>query len=101
MARERRMPNAKRGLSRTGAMTRRRLLQVVSASAAAASLHGIATAADAPAKPGKRLERKAKATLTPFGLNFNDTLRFLLRNGRVWEMTLLKTSAEVIKRHPA
>ncbi len=47
---------------------------------------------------GKVIERKSKPTLTPFGLNHGDTLRFLLQNGRAWELTLLKTSAEVTQR---
>ena len=41
------------------------------------------------------LDRTAKATVTPFGLNHGDTLRFTLSDGRVWEMTLLATSARV------
>ena len=44
------------------------------------------------------LERRSKPTLTPFGLNHDQTLRFTLRDGRVWEMTLLRTSAEVVAR---
>ncbi|MDD4872855.1 MAG: hypothetical protein PHR77_20065 [Kiritimatiellae bacterium] len=50
-------------------------------------------------KKGKTFERKSKATLTPFCLNHNDTLRFILRNGQTWEMTLLKTSAEITQRN--
>jgi len=44
------------------------------------------------------LSRIAKETLTPFELNHGDTVRFILRSGRVWEMTLLATSAEVVER---
>lgn len=43
------------------------------------------------------LERAAKETLTPFGLNKGDTLRFRLGGG-VWEMTLLSTRSEVTAR---
>jgi len=41
------------------------------------------------------LHRVAKETITPVGLNHGDTLRFTLSSGRVWEMTLLATSASV------
>ena len=44
------------------------------------------------------LTREAKGTLTPIELDHGDTLRFILRNGCVWEMTLLATSAEVVER---
>jgi len=44
------------------------------------------------------LRRRAKSTLTPFGLNYGDTLIFILRDGREWEMTLKDASAEVIGR---
>jgi hypothetical protein len=47
------------------------------------------------------LERRSKPTLTPFGLNHNDTLRFTLRNGQAWELTLLATSAAVVEREHA
>jgi len=52
------------------------------------------------AKPAQlaAVKRKSKSTLTPVGLNHEQTLRFTLQNGRVWEMTLLGTSAEVIAR---
>ena len=53
-----------------------------------------------PALAGERkarvLQRQSRPTLVPFGLNSQETLRFRLRNGRAWELTLLKTSAEVI-----
>ncbi len=62
---------------------------------------GKKTGADSSAKKTRVLERTSKATLTPFGLNHGGTLRFILRDGRVWEMTLLATSAEVIRRHSA
>ncbi|MHB9025965.1 MAG: hypothetical protein ACYC7E_17640 [Armatimonadota bacterium] len=42
------------------------------------------------------LLRASKPTLTPFGLHHGETLRFTLRRGAVWEMTLLETSAEVV-----
>ncbi len=42
------------------------------------------------------LERIAKPTLTPFGLQHGETLRFTRRGGAVWEMTLRDTAAEVI-----
>ncbi len=44
------------------------------------------------------LLRASKPTLTPFGLHHGESLRFTLRSGAVWEMTLLDTSAEVIAR---
>jgi len=44
------------------------------------------------------LERTSKPTLTPFGLNSGDTLRFRLSDGTPWEMTLLHTAAEVLAR---
>jgi len=44
------------------------------------------------------LQRKAKATLTPFCVNHGDTFCFTLGDGRVWEMTLLATGAEIIAR---
>ncbi|MCX8035839.1 MAG: twin-arginine translocation signal domain-containing protein [Candidatus Sumerlaeia bacterium] len=59
------------------------------------------TTAASSAKKARVLERKSKATLTPIGLNHGETLRFVLRDGRPWEMTLLATSAEVIRRHSA
>lgn len=58
-------------------------------------------AGKAGATKGKTIERKCKPTLTPFGLNHQDTLRFLRRNGTVWELTLLKTSAEIVQRSGA
>jgi hypothetical protein len=48
---------------------------------------------------GRIMERRAKPTITPFGLNHADTLRFLLRDGRAWQLTLLKTSAEITERN--
>lgn len=42
------------------------------------------------------LQRASKPTITPFGLHRGQTLRFSLRGGGTWEMTLLDTSAEVI-----
>ena len=42
------------------------------------------------------LLRASKPTLTPFGLHHGETLRFTLRRGGCWEMTLLETAAEVI-----
>jgi len=44
------------------------------------------------------LTRQAKPTLTPVSLNHGDTLRFTRRDGRVWELALLDTSAEVLAR---
>jgi len=44
------------------------------------------------------LHRQAKATLTPFHLDHGDSLRFALSDGRVWEMTLLDTQAEITAR---
>jgi hypothetical protein len=44
------------------------------------------------------LERLAKPTLTPVELDHGDTLRFTLRDGTHWEMTLLQTSAQVTRR---
>ncbi len=49
-------------------------------------------------RKGRVLERRVKPTLTPFGLNHGDTLRFLLRDGTPWELTLLMTSAQVTQR---
>lgn len=46
------------------------------------------------------IERQSKPTLTPFGLNYGDTIYFTLRNGRNWQMTLLGTSAEIIEHDP-
>ncbi len=79
------------------AFTRRRFVQSAAIAAGAAlMLSGRLSAADA--KPGRVIERKSKATITPFGLNHGETLRFRCRNDRVWEMTLLKTSAEIAER---
>jgi len=50
-------------------------------------------------KRGKVMQRRVKPTLTPFGLNHAETLRFILRDGGAWEMTLQKTSAEVAQRN--
>ncbi|MCX5682456.1 MAG: hypothetical protein NT049_02070 [Planctomycetota bacterium] len=81
------------------AATRRRFLKVLAVSAAALAWPRRGRAADGQdAGKGRVVERKAKPTLTPFGLNHNDTLRFTLRDGRAWEMTLLGTSAEVTQR---
>jgi hypothetical protein len=44
------------------------------------------------------LERTAKPTLTPCILNHGDTLRFALRGGQTWEMTLVSTAARVLAR---
>lgn len=44
------------------------------------------------------LERHAKPTLTPIGLNHGDAVRFILGTGTPWEMTLVSTSAAVIGR---
>lgn len=44
------------------------------------------------------LKRTEKETLTPFGLNHGDTLRFAMSNGNIWEITLLFVTAEVIAR---
>lgn len=44
------------------------------------------------------IERTSKPTLTPVGLNHGETLRFVRRDGRFWEMTLLETAAEVTAR---
>lgn len=79
---------------------RRKLLRSAAALMTTLALPGLAGAAP-PKRKGRLLERKAKPTLTPVGLNHNDTLRFLLRNGQAWEMTLLGTSAEVIERNYA
>ena len=58
--------------------------------------------AAAPGKTsGKSLQRKSKPTLTPFGLDHGNTLRFQLRDRRLWEMTLFETSAEVTGRNYA
>ncbi|HSI85406.1 MAG: hypothetical protein ACAI35_20255 [Candidatus Methylacidiphilales bacterium] len=40
------------------------------------------------------LTQKSKATLTAFHFSHGDMKRFTLSDGRVWEMTLLGTSAE-------
>lgn len=42
------------------------------------------------------LERTAKSTLTPCGLNHGDSLHFTLHSGAPWEMTLLDTTARVL-----
>lgn len=81
----------------TGSLTRRRLMRSAGLTAATLAMSQWSVAA-APAKPGRVFERKSKSTLTPIGLNHNDTLRFTLRDGKPWEMTLFKTSAEVIAR---
>lgn len=80
-------------------VNRRQWLKSSAISAAAAVLPAAgraATAADP--KTGRLFERKCQPTLTPFGLNHGDTLRFILRDGNAWELTLLKTTAEVIAR---
>lgn len=77
-------------------LSRRRLMQAAGLTTAVLALS--TRSAAAPAKPGRVFERKSKSTLTPIGLNHSDTLRFTLRDGKPWEMTLLKTSAEVIAR---
>jgi hypothetical protein len=84
----------------TGGVNRRRFLRTLAASMAALALPADCLAGGRQdGKKGGVLERKSKPTLTPFGLNHNETLRFLLRDGRAWEMTLVKTSAEVIQRN--
>jgi len=90
----RRDATAARGLSRRGFI---RGLAAISAAAMAAPAVTRA-AGGQEQKKGKVMERKSKPTLTPFGLNHNDTLRFILRDGRAWEMTLIGTSAEVTQR---
>ena len=45
-----------------------------------------------------RLQRQVKATLSPVNLDAGDTLALTLRDGRVWEMTLLHTAAEILAR---
>jgi len=59
----------------------------------------------AAAKPGRSkgrvVERKCKPTLTPVGLNYQETLRLLRRDGKAWELTLRKTSAEITGRSGA
>jgi len=42
--------------------------------------------------------RETKPTLTPINLDHGDVLRFILRNGKACELTLMGTSAEVIER---
>jgi hypothetical protein len=44
------------------------------------------------------LRRQAKSTLTPFLLDHGDTFQFTLSSGRVWEMTLGATRAEILAR---
>lgn len=44
------------------------------------------------------LERRIKPTLTPIELDAGDTLRLILSDGTVWEMTLGSTSAAVLER---
>lgn len=43
-------------------------------------------------------QRASKPTLTPVGLHHGESLQFVRRDGRVWEMTLLDTWAEVLAR---
>lgn len=78
---------------------RRQFLRGVAAAMAATALPAGTFAADKAT--GKILERQARPTLTPIGLNYGDTLRFTLRDRQAWEMTLVKTSAEVIGREYA
>ena len=44
------------------------------------------------------LKRTIKPTLTPFELNPEDRLALTLADGRLWEMTLLGATAEVVAR---
>jgi len=44
------------------------------------------------------IERRSKPTLTPFNLDHGDTLRFVLTDGRVWELTLLGTGGVILAR---
>ena len=46
------------------------------------------------------VDRVAKDTITPISLNYRDELRFRLRNGEMRKLTLLRTSAAVL-RHDA
>ncbi|MEZ0266731.1 MAG: hypothetical protein ACAI43_18540 [Phycisphaerae bacterium] len=79
-------------------VSRRRFVQAAGLTAAALALPRPARAADLLKKAGRTIERKSKATITPFGLNHNDTLRFTLAGGTPWEMTLLSTSASITER---
>ncbi|MEN6405939.1 MAG: hypothetical protein ABFC77_05650 [Thermoguttaceae bacterium] len=78
-------------------VTRRRFLQTVTSMAALA----VPCPSFASNSKGKVRERKSKATLTPFGLNHDETMRFLLRDGKAWELKLLGTSAEITQRKGA
>jgi len=75
-------------------MNRRRFAQSLASMTALAFPY----ASLAGEKKGRIVERRAKPTLTPFGLNHGETLRFILLNGKSWEMRLLKTSAQVMDR---
>lgn len=78
---------------------RRHFLRTLTSAAALALPYRCLAADRTVATKGKTIERRSKPTLTPFGLNHGQTLRFLLRDGRAWELTLLKTSAEVTQRN--
>lgn len=83
-------------------VNRRRVLQTLAASVSSLALPVRGRTGEGPAGvKGRTMERKSKLTLTPFGLNHNETLRFILRDGRAWEMSLVKTSAEVLQRNYA
>jgi hypothetical protein len=69
------------------------------ASVTAAAVPYYCLAGEGTGKTSTRIiERKSKPTLTPVGLNRQHTLRFLLRDGRDWKLTLLRTSAEIVQR---
>lgn len=74
---------------------RRRFLQTLT-SITALAIPGLSRAAERKAKV---FARRTRPTLVPFGLNRQDTLRLVLRDGKAWELTLLKTSAEVTARN--
>ena len=86
------IPRPSRDISR-----RRFVLAAGITSAAAFASPTALRAADLLKKAGRTIERKSKATITPIGLNHNDTLRFVRRDGTAWEMTLLNTSARISK----
>jgi len=84
------------------AVSRRGWLKTLAVSSTATLLPGSLRAIGAAkSNKGMILQRRCKPTLTPVGLNHDDTLRLVLRDGRPWEMTLLKTSAEVTERQYA
>ena len=71
-------------VSRT--VTRRGFVRAAGVTAAGLALSGGVRGADLLQKAGRMIERKSKATISPVGLNHGDTLRFVLRDGRAWEM---------------